>query len=289
MDTWFRKKSLVDTIFKTGHWNERLATMYAADLALHGGGASSPAAVTTEEAQRRAQHRHAFKLRRNALFWRNKMRKAELASRTPGECANCGWSEQDCRIQCWVCKRLVCTFCQVTNHVLCHRCKDLCREEFDGYHYLEPPELPLHSCTDHCESCHTPTTPGDAGASRVAPATGELQECYLCHRWLCVACRLDQTPAHCVVCPVERAKNKGHTGLSLRVPRSTPTPDMVEDLTRRADQATAAIGRAKFSSGAFGREARLGSIGRAHRVGMAYAYATAYATEGGSSASGTRS
>ncbi len=260
--------------------------MYAADLASHGGGTSSSAAVSPEERQKHAQHKRAFKLRRQALFQRNKLRKSQLATCPAGSCGHCSWWDYEGRIQCWVCKVAVCNFCQVTGHVLCHRCKGQCREEVDGFYFLELAELPRHQTRGECESCHAWTLgPGDAGSSRVASGTRGLEECYLCHRWLCLACRLDQTPAHCVVCPVERLQHKGHTGLSLRIPRSVPTEEEVAELTQAAHEATEAIGSAKFSWGAYGLQARIGSVGRAHRVGSAYTYSTAYATEGASASS----
>lgn len=115
VDTFFRKKSLVDAIFRTGHWNEALAGTFAGDL---GGLVPSQSALPPKET-------HAARaLRKDALRARMTRKKWLQGNVNPGRCQQCGWHTDwethewyQNRTQCWVCEDIVCKrWCAVEDH-----------------------------------------------------------------------------------------------------------------------------------------------------------------------------
>ena len=115
LDQFFRKKSLVDAIFRAGHWNEALAHKFGESVA--GGLVPSQSALTPEETS------HARSLRRLALQERMRRKKWLHASHPGGDCQNCGWKTQwdepafQLLTQCWVCEKLVCKrWCSLAEH-----------------------------------------------------------------------------------------------------------------------------------------------------------------------------
>ena len=75
MDSWYGKKSVVDVIFRVGHWNEQLAKLYREDKA-HNPRTRAPADSQGDE-ERAAQQavREASDLRRHARYERRRRKK----------------------------------------------------------------------------------------------------------------------------------------------------------------------------------------------------------------------
>ena len=174
---------------------------YAAAQAGAGGAADSrPAAAARGGAERRSYPypppapkqsgrdpcpnvaaRAAASQRRNAARQENLQLRMLAVAEVPGECDVCGWD--GARAACFWRHRYVCTWHQVTGHLLCVEC-----DERRGREVRAPGHMPRdRRPPPHC----------DATRCQRQDLVGQ---CYTCNRYLCAGCRLDQDVVHCVVC-----------------------------------------------------------------------------------------
>ena len=96
----------MDAIFRTGHWNQALASSFAESL----GGL-----VPSQSASDPAEVKAAKILRKEALRQRMQRKKWLAGNMEPGQCQGCRWQtdwdrneDYRPRTQCWVCQRIYC-------------------------------------------------------------------------------------------------------------------------------------------------------------------------------------
>ena len=156
-DTWFCKKSIVDTIFRIGHWSKEAADKWELDRTQHPSGAADSRATTKAQIAQQARRDAHYALQRHTKYRYNRM----LA----GICDTCGADtakQHMHRIKCWVCSRLVCQSekCRVAEHSLCTECRPRCRIRPDqtgdreNLHFRTAGILPERDQPEVCDSCN---------------------------------------------------------------------------------------------------------------------------------------
>jgi len=145
--------------------------------------------------------KHARFLRKQASYVMRWKTRACMWDAGHGKCEQCTWEErgkEKLRL-CGLCKLRVCHYCAVDEHSLCKQC-DRGPSSRDA---MVPRRMPAEQRAPvGCDYC---------GVGELAGA------CYLCGRFLCDDCRLDQAVVTCVQCPEVHAAMGGLKGLSLRM------------------------------------------------------------------------
>ena len=235
-DTWFCKKSIVDTIFRIGHWSKEAADKWELDRTQHPSGAADSRATTKAQIAQQARRDAHYALQRYTKYRYNRA----LA----GICDTCGADtakQHMHRIKCWVCSRLVCQSekCRVAEHSLCTGCRPHCSSRLDGdresLHVRAASILPKRDQPEVCDSCNFEKSDLPGGREH-SPAAPVLLSCIECNRWLCKRCRLPQRVGYCITCPAKQNQTDGHWGVSLRAPRSSISWNEVCDKMDRADR-----------------------------------------------------
>ena len=256
MDHWWRKKSLVDTIFQLGHWSKEVSNAYVGDLKEPAPDYQPPAAATGDAAVSRDAAAIARKRFRNALNQRNR---AQASYQPSGQCG-CGWLtdwepevDMQPRVRCLLCSSLVCRrHCTLPGYAVCMRC---CPTPPEGRRLSAT--VPRTEQGQECACCRLAGVGTGAGGGGVL-----LRRCVQCNRWLCRHCRHRQAPTLCVVCPALHATDLP----SLRQCWPGPSHDELDRLRQIANKATAARGRGRLCTGQYMHQSDID--GRAARVGM---------------------
>ena len=289
LDKWWRKKSLVDTIFMCGHWSNEISSIYLQDLATGAadsgagatGGPSAAAAIAPPPGivDTVVSRVNALKARRAFRYAVNRAARFAKGSMAPGPCDICerrtDWEGEESlqnRVQCVICSRLVCRkHCCVPEFLVCF----VCHPSFELPGPAIMPEcVPLTETAESCSSCSrardelaqlaTGSQDSQAGAAGSADSRAggrePLKRCVRCNRWLCVDCRQIQAPTHCVVCPAVHAVELP----SLRQVRSGPSALEIGRLKEAANAATSSRGRGRLSTGQYLHQQDID--GRAQRV-----------------------
>ena len=292
LDTFWRKKSLVDTIFMVGHWNEETRRAYCNDLPLPwlrddltiegaGAPADNPATAGGAVASRAA----ALAARRKLRSLLRRQARHELSNQEPGPCEQCTWrtewsrAGEKRRVRCVICHKKVCSWCIVPDCIICMEC-----HLAHGKERWEPPDDIAEAVrfdrdrpARECESCTAttqwietllPRVGGSfpdaardaAGGSTDSIAALNLMQCHRCNRWLCTQCRQAQLPVACVVCPVLHPPDP----MTLKQVLTAPSRRELEEARKKADDLTQSRGRGRLSTGAYTHQADID--GRAARV-----------------------
>ena len=267
LDKWWRKKSLVDTIFMVGHWSREHSNAYIQDLSAPPPVVAGGTAGGTVGGDTVVSRVDALQARRAYRYAMNCVRRFTASDMPPGSCNTCQWQtdwERDAdmqpRVQCFSCTRLVCRrWCCVPEFLVCKQCHP--GPELP-VNMLVPATVPITQTSDACSSCGISTFPTGQAAGSADSRAGRqpLRMCTRCNRWLCVNCRQQQAPTTCVVCPALQQMELP----SLRQARTGPSATEIERLRVAANRATMARGRGRLSSGQYLHQQNID--GRAERV-----------------------
>ena len=231
-DTWFGKKSIVDIIFRCGHWDESVADRWSDDRKQHPSGIAGSRAATTNQATQKAKN-----ARREAHYELQKYNGYSCLMKAHGPCGRCGTdtaTTNQHRVQCWV--------CQVEDHIVCTWCRQDCvwRQEAcagaDSWHYPGRGKLEIHDQTSACESCGLGPTRLPDGGHHNKPDGSAFLACKECSRWLCYRCRFDQSVGFCITCPALQLRTNGHWGVCLRAPSTCKPWEEIASLLEKADR-----------------------------------------------------
>ena len=272
LDKWWRKKSLVDTIFVCGHWSRDISNTYLQDLAEPP--LPLPAPPPDDNADAVVSRVGALKARRQHRYARSRMHRFMKSSVEKGVCSSCGWhtdwepEDLRLRVQCIFCSRLVCRrWCCVPDFLVCKTCHPIDAPPGPA---VMPQTVPDTATAEACFSCGRAThelsqLAASSAASSADSRAGRqtLRKCVRCNRWLCVDCRQTQAPTVCMVCPALHTVELP----SLRQVRSGPSAQTVQQLKEAADAATSSRGRGRLSSGQYLHQHHID--GRAQRVAHA--------------------
>ena len=146
--------SVVDTIFRIGHWNQEIADRWHLDRTEHLRGIADSRADKTEKTKPQIAHI----ARREAHYQLQRYTKYRNFRQPAGICSLCGTETTLARVKCWVCNGLACQECHVAEHVLCNYCKEYCHtrpdhtRDYENLHYLPPGRLAPHAQSSACES-----------------------------------------------------------------------------------------------------------------------------------------
>jgi hypothetical protein len=251
-DQWFGKKSIVDCIFRVGHWNADLTEMY--ENALTNGGYATSRVGATRRKEDPEPLRAAFESRKKARYARQRFDRYQAAHQAPGTCDHCSFVENYGLIMCMCCKAKVCSWCQVKDHVLCTDCLATRQDRVkwyadsvgaaspDGgsYHVLEADIVSTAQPTE-CANCHLTlqqVTKADTSLPDSFKPFPPWAKCVTCGRWLCRRCREKDNRGHCLDCPKLQSESGGHWGPSARIPRNATSAQSVAELEAKARQLT---------------------------------------------------
>ncbi|MCP4240814.1 MAG: hypothetical protein GY772_09670, partial [bacterium] len=266
LNAHFNGKKAVDLIFRYGKQDRALVQAMDEDTeavrqSWHGrqeawlAGEGPRPRQDARDVEPNQQAREAARLR---IIWRYqenqrlKQRRAEAAANQP--CYVCGWRQEGGAAQsraamtwCLRCNQTVC-YWHVAQRglMLCQRCG----EQHGTGNIMAIAQLPRHEWPGACEAKHCQTFREVIGF------------CYVCNRWLCTACSLDQMPPRCVHCPVLEQASGGDLGkppTEHRVARRLTTREAVE-------AATAKAGKGRLPKHGFAEGSRRGH-GQVHRAG----------------------
>ena len=183
--------------------------------------------------------------------------KGAASVQDPGVCERCLVETTYERTKCFVCQKLVGKECTADGHVLCCVCTARCHQVGSDWtssiwYYLAPATVENRPRPDVCDCCSGSGAGGLESSQAAGTGAGGFVQCQYCRRWLCANCRMQgMSKGLCMSCPARQGQSRGHTGISLAVPKRTPSESEVQMAIAAADKATQAVGSGKLSTGAY--------------------------------------